>query len=98
MRNNLHAHVNREDVVNGGVKAAANQPNLGEIEALLERARNILNRYADAFKGTTFVMHSMGEDDFLRCLEALHVRREADEEQERREDEEMGISPASAAS
>jgi hypothetical protein len=78
-RNNLFAHKNLKNVLNGKTAELKNVLTKGEHDKLLERAVEILNRYDSAIFNHTWTTQMIGHDDFKRVLAAVRQSLELHE-------------------
>ena len=84
IRNRVLAHRDPR-VVLGTVTDPAGALEASDIDALLQRAATVVNRYSSLFRTGTHMMSMLGQDDFRRVLE--HLRSDADTIEARIQDE-----------
>ena len=82
LRGNFIAHINWDNTADGGMKIGHRFAMSGaEIDELISRAKDILNRYSVLFKRTHWSTNMSGNDDFRYLLKAVRAelkRQEAE--------------------
>lgn len=73
LRGNFVAHINWDHTAGGGVKIKSDKFDLtwGEIDVVISRAEEILNRYSIAYKRTSWSMEIAGRHDYRSILNAV---------------------------
>jgi len=80
-RNNVLAHRSLDSVLPSDSPKNIEQPSMPDMEQLINRGFEILNRYASYFEATSFSKNIFESDDFNFVLEALaHHPRHKDRE------------------
>ena len=85
LRNNLFAHRNAKNEVEG-YRIASDYPlPLEEIEQLASTGMNILNRYVTLFRASSYSTKIIGDDDYQSVLKSIrvhlgHMNKELEEE------------------
>jgi hypothetical protein len=70
-RNNLFAHKNLDNVMNGGTDQAKFTLSHHQFTRLVDRAIRIVNRYGDIYIGNTWSRRMVGDDDYVYVLQAI---------------------------
>jgi hypothetical protein len=73
LRNNILAHINWDNVAKDLRLLEKYAPSYTEVDALVSRALDILNRYSILFKGSAWSPVISGHDDFRAILDALRA-------------------------
>lgn len=69
-RNNIYAHLNRQNVVKNAVHQAAFTLPHAQFKKLLDRAARIINRYGQLYIRNTWSLTIMGDGDYMHVLKA----------------------------
>ncbi len=80
-RGNVHAHKGAKVTLGKAKRVESNQIVVVEIELLLDRCFEMLNRYMSLYKATSWSRQAIGHDDYLSLLKLLRQgieKREAD--------------------
>jgi hypothetical protein len=70
-RNNLYAHHSARDVITQADLSVKYPMTKGQVDELLERAHEIVNRYSHLYFSTTFSRQLVGEEDYKGVFESL---------------------------
>jgi hypothetical protein len=78
LRGNFVAHINWEHTAGGGMKIKRDNFSLtwDEIDLLIERAADVLNRYSALFNQSLWSMNIAGRDDYKGVLKAVRSELE----------------------
>ncbi len=75
-RGNVYAHKGTKKIIKGQKFSEEYPITLKEIDELLLKAKEIINRYSDLFRASTFSTQIIGQDDHKYVLESISMKLE----------------------